>query len=116
MTHSHELDQQTRACIQNCLDCHRTCTETIAHCLQMGGKHAEPAHIRLLLDCAQICITSADSMTRTSHFHKQVCAACATICGQCAESCSQMAGEDSHMRQCAEACGRCEESCKTMSA
>ena len=31
-------------CIQNCLDCHATCTETATYCLQMGGKHADASH------------------------------------------------------------------------
>jgi hypothetical protein len=32
-------------CIRNCMDCHRVCLETIAYCLQQGGKHAEANHI-----------------------------------------------------------------------
>ncbi len=69
MTHTHEITEEMKTCIQNCLDCHRICTETAAHCLHMGGPHAEAAHIRLLLNCAQICAASADFMLRTSHFH-----------------------------------------------
>ncbi len=89
-------------------------TETIAHCLQTGGKHAEPAHIRLLLDCAQICVTGADFMLRTSHFHREVCGVCSNICKACAEACSQMVQGDASMEQCAEACRRCAASCQKM--
>ena len=38
--------------IQECLDCHRTCEETIAYCLEQGATNVAPAHIRLLMDCA----------------------------------------------------------------
>ena len=42
--HSPEMQE----CIRNCLECARTCTETIAHCLTMGGPHAAADHIALL--------------------------------------------------------------------
>src|SRR5450830_1628598 len=59
-TMHHGIDGSMRSCIQECTNCHGICVETITHCLEMGGKHAEAAHIRLLLDCAEICQTSAN--------------------------------------------------------
>jgi hypothetical protein len=103
------------ACIRNCQDCHRICLETIPHCLKKGGRHADPAHIRLLIDCAQICATSADFMIRGSPLHKASCGACATVCAACAEDCEGMA-DDAAMKRCAEACRRCAESCRQMAA
>ena len=82
-----------RACIQECQNCHNVCTETIAHCLEMGGDHAEPNHIRLLLDCAEICQTSANFMLRMSEFHGQTCGVCAEVCERCAEDCERF-GDD----------------------
>lgn len=114
MSHSHEISSQMRECIQNCFDCHRICTETAARCLTLGGKHAEAAHIRLLLDCAQICGAGADFMLRTSHFHAKVCGVCAEVCSQCADDCGRLAEGDAMMQQCAEACRRCAQSCMSM--
>ena len=114
MTHSHEISEEMKTCIQNCLDCHRVCTETAAHCLQMGGKHADPHHIGLLLDCAAICATSAGFLMRSSHFHSRTCGVCAEICGECAVECSKMADADMTMKECADSCRRCAESCKKM--
>jgi hypothetical protein len=74
MPHMQQMSAEMRECIQNCLDCHRICTETVTHCLMMGGEHAAAEHIGLMLDCAQICQTSADFMLRMSHFHHQTCA------------------------------------------
>jgi hypothetical protein len=106
------MDMET--CIRNCLDCHRVCLETISHCLGKGGRHADPAHIRLLIDCAQICATSADFMIRGSDLHRLTCGACAEVCDRCAEDCARMADDDEAMRRCADACRRCAESCNRM--
>src|SRR5262245_58067343 len=81
-------------CIADCLDCHSVCLATIAHCLEKGGDHAAPEHIRLLQDCAQICIVSADFMLRGSPMHRMMCRMCAEICIVCADDCSKLAGRD----------------------
>jgi hypothetical protein len=112
-----------QACISNCIACHRICIETLAHCLQMGGAHAETGHIQLLLDCAAICQLSEDFMLRTSEFHAQVCGVCAEVCERCAESCHAIRGTDTAdgnadalMLSCAEVCERCAESCRQMAS
>lgn len=102
-------------CINNCLNCHNVCLETVSHCLQKGGRHAQAEHIRLLIDCAEICQTSANFMIRGSDLHTRTCAVCAEVCERCAESCEQF-GDDEQMRTCAEACRRCAESCRRMAA
>ena len=114
MPHHEQLHQEMRQCIEDCLDCHRICLETVTHCLQRGGEHAESEHIRLLLDCAQICQTSADFMLRASPFHTRTCGICAEICRQCAEECARLGADDSTMQQCADLCRRCVESCMHM--
>jgi hypothetical protein len=115
--HVHEAanphQQHMRQCIQNCLECHSRCLETAMHCQQMGGKHAEPAHVRLLLDCAEICQTSANFLLRSSSFHSRVCGVCADVCAQCARSCEQFP-DDSQSKACAAAARRSAESCRMM--
>jgi hypothetical protein len=109
-TVNHDMD----SCIQACLDCHRVCLATVAHCLQQGGSHAEAAHIRIMLDCAQICLVSADFMIRGSTLHGRICAVCAETCRACEQSCSGHPDADDAMRRCAEACRRCAEECERM--
>jgi len=99
--------------VQTALECHTICLETIDHCLAKGGEHASPDHIKLLQDCAEICQTAANFMTRRSDLHNEICRACAEVCERCASSCEQM-GDDEMMRRCAEACRRCAESCRQM--
>jgi hypothetical protein len=112
----HQLSQHMRGCIEHCSNCHNICLETAMHCLQMGGKHAEAGHIRALLDCAQICATSADFMLRGSEMHARICGVCAEACERCAEACERIADGDELMLRCAELCRRCAESCRQMAA
>jgi hypothetical protein len=107
-----ESNAAMRSCIDECQSCHEVCVETITHCLSMGGKHAEAEHIRTLMDCAQICTTSADFMLRGSSSHSDICDACADICDDCADSCEALDGAE--MKRCADQCRRCAESCREM--
>ena len=111
-----EADPELQACIDECLICERICLETMSHCLELGGGHAEAAHIRALLDCAEICATSAGFMLRGSPLHGAVCAVCAEACERCAESCESLPEVDQQMEACAETCRRCTESCRRMAA
>jgi hypothetical protein len=104
-------DLELEDCIDACDDCASICLESLAtHCLPAGGKHVEPRHVILMLDCADICRTAADFIRRGSPNHARVCAACAEICDACAESCAQL----DDMEECAEACRDCAESCREM--
>jgi hypothetical protein len=102
-------------CITDCLDCHSVCLSTITHCLHKGGEHAAPDHTRLLQDCAEICITSADFMLRGSSIHQMTCPICAGVCEMCAEDCTRLA-DDETMVLCAETCRRCAQSYSEMAA
>ena len=104
-----------QSCIDACTSCHQTCTHNVHHCLDKGGAHADSAHITLMLDCAQICATSADFLTRHSPNHKATCAVCAELCDACATSCDSF-GDDEMMKQCADECRRCAESCRMMAS
>ena len=112
-TMKHEVSPTMKQCIQNCTDCHNICVETIDHCLGMGGKHVESAHLKSLLDCADTCRTSADFMLRGSAAYTQACGMCAEACARCATSCEQFDG-DATMKACAEMCRRCAQSCGEM--
>ena len=112
----HHMSEDMRRCLQLCQDCHAICIHMIGHCLSLGGRHATPDHIRVLMDCAQICTTTADYMARGSSFHDRTCGLCAEICRLCADNCDRMAGDDLMVKQCAELCRRCAESCAGMAS
>ena len=110
------LTVEMQECIQNCDDCRDLCLATVTHCLDMGGQHASSTHIRTLLDCAEICQTSANFMLRGSDMHGQTCGVCASACERCADECESMADGDEQMLACAKACRTCAESCSQMAS
>jgi hypothetical protein len=112
MAHA-QMAAKMSECIDNCHECAKTCLETARHCLEMGGDHAAPAHITRLLDCAEICETSANFMSRNSELHRDARGVCADACERCAEACEKYP-DDELMRRCAEICRRCAASCREM--
>jgi hypothetical protein len=72
-------------CIQECERCHDTCVQVIGYCLHRGGRHADPNHIATLLDCADMCATSANLLVRDSPRHRRTCEICAEVCDGCAK-------------------------------
>jgi hypothetical protein len=111
MTPSTTNRSELQACIDRCNECRAACLRTVSECLGMGGAHAAPEHVRLLLDCADICATSAAFMLRGSDMHAVTCGACAEVCRRCESSCRGLG-----MNDCAEACCKCAESCARMAS
>jgi hypothetical protein len=105
--------QELERCIESCQECHEVCLRTLSYCIEKGGRHAAAAHLRLMLDCVEICRTSADFMLRGSELHTATCRACAEVCERCADDCERMR-DDETMRRCAETCRRCAQSCAEM--
>ncbi len=111
MTKTPPLTDAVKRCIEDCQECHAECLETAMHtCLEMGGRHTEPEHFRLMMDCAALCETAANLMLSRSAFHHQLCALCAEVCDACALSCEEIGG----MEHCVELCRRCATSCRNM--
>jgi hypothetical protein len=114
--HSHDQDDDhdmLHECIEACLECHAACTLTVQHCLATGGAHAEVNLVGVLLDCAEICQTSANFLLRGSPYHVVTCSACADLCRACEEGCRTIPG-DEQLQQCAEVCAACAEHCEAM--
>jgi hypothetical protein len=112
----HHTEDAMDKCIQLCHDCHALCTRTLKHCLELGGRHAGAEHIRLLVDCAQLCQMNIDYMLRGSLLHERVCGLCGEACKLCADNCAQLAGDDQMLKQCADMCRRCADSCERMAS
>jgi hypothetical protein len=106
------ISEEMHECIERCSDCHDVCLATVIYCLNQGGEHAAPEHIRTLLDCAQACDTSRDFLLRGSALHRETCRVCAEACDRCTDSCEHL--DDDVTRRCAEECRRCAASCRAM--
>ena len=111
---SHELEHDAlQESIEECLNCHAVCTMTLQHCLASGGDRTEVNLVGILLDCAEMCQTSANFMLRGSPYHVVTCAACAELCRACEEACRSVAG-DEQLAHCADICAACADCCDRM--
>lgn len=99
-------------CIENCLDCHRKCLETLNYCLHEGLEQTDT--VQLLKNCAALCIVTTQFIISQSRLHSVLSGVCADVCAACASSCEEFEGDDV-MQDCAEICRRCESSCREMS-
>ena len=108
------ISAEMRHCIDLCLACYATSEATKAHCVELGGKHVEPAHLRRMADCARLCLTAADFMLRGSDLHGRICDLSAEACRICADDCERVDPSDPMMQECAVACRRCAEACEKM--
>ncbi len=114
----HQEAKQTRSpdvqqCIKECQECHAICAEAVAHCLTVDGGRMQPRHIAILLDCAETCHISEDSMLRDSPLFTTLCTVCAEVCDACAIECEKFPG-DARMKACAERCRSCAQACRKM--
>ncbi len=130
------LTPEMQECLDNCTRCHQVCLETLNYCLKLGGRYTDSVHLRLLMDCAEMCQTSANFMLRASDLHNKVCGVCAVICLNCATDCERftVSGEgsgaamskhsgkaevseanvDEQMKLCAQTCRECARTCQQM--
>lgn len=107
-SHRHTLtSEEMENCIAGCLACQAICLQTAFHCLEIGGARATADHIRLLLDCAEMCESSVHFMVSRSPFEGRICALCAEACRACEAACRRMSDEID--LRCAESCRRCAE-------
>ncbi len=103
------LSQQTVDAITALQHCHATCSSmAMTHCLEMGGEHARPQHLRLMLDCAAFCAFTADALGRKSQFHTGFAALCAEVCETCEKDCEALGDMD----DCVQACRVCATACR----
>ena len=107
------LTAEMERCIRECMACYELCLETaVNHQLSIADTQLDPAHLRLLISCAEICQTTARVILTGSPLHKPAARICAKICRRCAaESARQSATE-----HCAQAARTCAEWCQRVAA
>lgn len=114
---SNQVDQST---LTNTIDTLITCAQTCTICADACLGEQNPAElrhcIRLNLDCADICHTTANLLSRQTEPDWQVVRAqveaCVASCKACGAECESHASHHEHCRVCAEHCRNCEEACR----
>jgi uncharacterized membrane protein len=76
--------------------------------------------IALNLNCADICLATARTLSRHAGqdgaVSQSMLEACANACRACADECARHAEQHQHCRVCAEACRSCERVCRDLLA
>jgi hypothetical protein len=102
-------------CIEACHACAQSCTACADACLGEQEPKTLVRCIRLNLDCADVCATTGNVLSRQTAFEpalaRAVVQACAEACRVCAEECERHAEHMEHCRVCAESCRECEQAC-----
>lgn len=107
-------------CVKTCLACGFACSACADACLGEDDVEVLRRCIRLNLDCADLCLTSARILARVldadMELIRPLVTACSRACGTCADECERHAQHHEHCKVCAEECRRCEQSCQALLA
>jgi hypothetical protein len=106
------------ATIDALTDCAQACTADADDDLGESDVAEMVKCIRLCLDCADICATTASVTSRQTYYDAAVTRpllqACIASCHSCAEECQRHAMMHAHCQVCEQACRRCEQACRKL--
>jgi hypothetical protein len=88
------------AILRTCMD---TITECFDYCLQHGGEHADPDHLRAHLDAWDLLSATSTLVARDSGCAAAIKPVCADAVKRCEESCERFE-DDEMMKACADVC------------
>jgi hypothetical protein len=107
-------------CIDECGACEATCTICSDACLGEDDVAPLIRCIRLCLDCADACDSTARIVSRQTEpapaTQRATVETCLAACRASAEECERHAHHHEHCRLCAEQCRRCEQACEELLA
>jgi hypothetical protein len=121
-THPHQRANNVggvASCIVACLDCAAACSGCADACIAENDTQRLLRCIRLNQDCATVCRSTAEILSRSSQPDWAVLwtlvDACRVACRACAAECERHA-RHMHCRICADACRRVERACSDVVA
>ncbi|MCW3090947.1 MAG: hypothetical protein JWP81_2016 [Ferruginibacter sp.] len=96
-------------------NCAVECSHCAMACLEEEDVKMLTNCIRLDLDCAEICRTTATLLSRGSEHGNHLLKECAEVCKKCADECEKHRHME-HCEVCAEVCYKCAQECMDMQA
>ena len=106
------------ATIDALTDCAQACTADADDDLSEPDVAEMVKNIRLCLDCADICATTAGVTSRLTDYDANVTRpllhACIASCKSCGDECQRHAMMHAHCQVCEQACRRCEQACRQL--
>ncbi len=103
-------DVQIEICVEDCLDCMRTCEHAAQKCLRGLPLTWMVVYHKTLLECGDLAQRTAQALARQETGALDLVDLCAQSCDVMARECS--AFDNECFRVCAESCQRCAESCR----
>ena len=101
---------QNKGLLNTLNECAAECYHCAAACLGEKDVKMLTNCIRMDIDCAEICKTTASFLARGSEHAAHLLKECAEICNDCAEECEKHIHME-HCKRCAEICRACAEAC-----
>ena len=95
-----------------CLRAHQACEDAVAAALREGTGGDEL--VSTLLDCADVCRTTARYVRTGSPLVRGTAGVCAELCERAAEACAPLTEQDAIMGACVDACRRCAGWCRRL--
>jgi hypothetical protein len=106
------------AAIDALTDCAQACTSDADDDLSEPNVGELVKCVRLCLDCADICATTAGVTSRQTDYDANVTRlllqACVASCKSCGDECQRHAMMHAHCQVCEQACRRCEQACRQL--
>ncbi len=94
-----------QACIVACLAAHAALRAQVGASPGVRGAAESPLE-RLLRDCSEVCLATAQYLRSESVFLQRMCEACAAMCEECADASFAAGGLDAVVGACRE-CAAC---------
>ncbi|MEV0967957.1 hypothetical protein [Microtetraspora glauca] len=114
MKQEKKITSEMQKCIDMCMEAHSCCEQTMTHCLQQGGKHADMAMMGALMDCSDMTRMCGDMMMRQSPMAMDMAGMCARAADRCAEMAMPMSTGDPMMQKCVDACRACAQAARAV--
>jgi hypothetical protein len=108
------ISPEVRACVEATSDCYSACTETLTYSLDSGIDLFDQRHLRLLIDCCEVCQTAQNILLRASELSMMLAAVCVEACEKVADHCRQLDASDEQLAACAEVCDHTADCCRQL--
>jgi hypothetical protein len=101
----------TQSCMEACTQCHQTLMHTVMqYSLPHDTTQFDIELFRLMMNCAELCQTTANFQLSDSKFCRQVATLNAQLCEECAAGCERRGD----LEDCVQACRECAECCRNL--